>query len=919
MTSFRPFASPITIAILFIAINTFCSLTVKAVSALNVDAEHRLAWSTHEGPLIGNPNMRVAWTVDEWIGSAINFENVTPSVQCPPVQPNCTDPQKRVVFDISRLCNGETFEISARLYDITSGQGENFVYGNPGQYGGRFSCTGGPTPIATQQPLIVVPGILGSKMKGLYQGELVQYWTNFSSTGNPNVTSVRNLTLNTTSPYYRTGIFASDILREATIFNWPVIPVYQPLLTNLSNVGFNRPYDVARHFEQNQGCNYSLKNPNPELVPNLFVFPYDWRQSNDINAAQFKTYVRCVQYLYPSGTKVNVIAHSMGGLLVRRHILQARLDGEPHRLGKVITVASPFLGATDSTYKLYTGGELELMSIAVTPSSIQFLAPHFPSIHQLLPSRKYHQFRMGVIYERGDVDGNGISNEHYGYDRIAQLINSDFPVTLPGTTGRSFHDFAGQDDWRNDQSGIKYFHILGQQSELLTTDGLYVSWSTLCKRTGNRLTGCFRNRLYKPIKGRGDGTVSTLSTAFGWNNNSPEFPTSDLAPPGIRIFVRNSLVSGTDKQAEHTKMTQDAKVRDLIGYLLNVGQQPTFNSELFELFRPNSLTQNVIATPLSNDPAHYLTIAGQTQIAVSDLAGNTAAIENEFLRNDVPGLNGYEMVASNSVMLTFVTGTAYTAEFQAGSTPMDIELVTGTGNQTPISAVRYKDIDLPVNTRMRLTISQIGIVELRIDADNNGTYETVIAPTTNLSGSAASDTEPPTVNINAVASPGNTATVNITAEDFQSGVSKIWYSTDGVNFDQFTSPFNITLTSTPITIEAFADDTAGNRSGLVSRTISLSSTVIPVAECISVGPEGYRARFGYQNQTNSAVSVPVGLDNTFFPPPGNLGQVTTFQLGSVSNAFSVRMHKKSISWRLRGTDGLLRTATASKASTPLCQ
>lgn len=918
MNSFKLTPSLIMIAFVFIAVNALCSTTVKAVSGLHVDPERRLAWSEHTGSVIENPNVRVAWTVDEWIGSSINFENVTPIVQCRPDEPpNCANPRKRVVFDISRLCTGG-FEISARLYDITNGLGENFGYGNPGAYGGRFSCTGGPAPIPTQQPLIVVPGILGSRMRGLYQGELVQYWTNFSSTGDPNVTSVRNLTLNSASPYYRTGIFATDILREATIFNWPVASVYQPLLTNLSNAGFNRPYDAARHFEQNQGCHYSLKNPNPGLVPNLFVFPYDWRQSIDITAAAFKTYVRCVQYLYPSGTKVNVIAHSMGGLLVRRHILQANLDGEPHRLGKVITVASPFLGATDATYKLYTGGELEAFSLVVTPASMQFLAPHFPSIHQLLPSRKYHQFRKGFIYERGDVDGNGISNEHYEFDRIVQLLNADFP-TSPGTTGRSFHDFARQDDWRNDQNGIQHFHLIGEQSALLTTDGLFVSWSNLCKRTGNRLTGCFRNRKYTPIKGRGDGTVSTLSTAFGWNDD-PVFPTSDIAPPGMRIFVRSSLNASTDKQAaEHTKMTHDAKVRDLLGYLLDVSQQPTFNSELYELSRPNSAAQNTRITPLTNDPSHYLTIAGQTQIAVSDQAGNTAAIENGFLRNGVPGLNSYEMVASDSVMLTFATGTAYTTEFQAGATPMEIEFVTGIGNQLPTSAVRYKDIDLLVNTRVRLTISQTGVAELRIDADNNGTYETIIAPTSNLSGSAANDTEPPTVNINAFANQGNTATINISAEDFQSGVSKIWYSTDGINFDQFTAPFNMTLTSTPITIEAFADDNAANRAGLVSRTISLSSTVIPIAECISNGPEGYRARFGYQNQTSSAVSVPLGSDNTFFPPPGNLGQVTTFQPGSVSNAFSVRMQRKSISWRLRGTDGLLRTATASKLNTPLCQ
>jgi pimeloyl-ACP methyl ester carboxylesterase len=879
-------------------------LTELPPMTLYLDQQSRVVYSV--GYAAGEGG-RLYWTIDEPIITSTNFYTVAPAYQCPPNNTSCGSPPLEVNFDISRYCDGETHRLSAQA--LTAG----FSTVQRANGLSSFTCTGGGSslPLPSQLPVVVVPGIMGSVIKGPYQGDTVQYWTNFNLTG----TTVRNLTLDSTSSYYRTGLYASDVLRSVSIFN---IPVYEPLLTNLSGMGFNRPYSVSRHFEQNLGCDYSLKNPDLTLVPNLFVFPYDWRQDNNLTATKLKDYVRCVQQLYPPGTKVNVIAHSMGGLVVRRYIVQAQQNSEPHRLGKVITIASPFLGSAQATYQLYTGGNLERSSIALSPSSIQFLAPHFPSIHQLLPSRKYHQFRNGIIYERGDVDGNGISNEHYGFDRIVQPTNADFPATSPGTVGASFHDFVGQDDWRADQSGIKYFHVIGQQAELLTTDALYVSWSTLCKRTGNRLTGCFKNRRYMPVKGLGDGTVSTLSTAFGWNND-PVFPTSDLAPPGIRIFVRNSLNANTDNQADHTKMTQDVKVRDLIAYILNVGQQPILHGELFELFRPNSLAQNARMTPLSNDPSHYLTIAGQTQIAVSDQAGNTAAIENGFLRNDIPGLNSYEMVASDSVMLTFATGTAYTAEFQAGTTPMEIELVTGTGNQTPTSAVRYKDLDLPVNTHMRLTISQTGIAELRIDADNNGTYETLITPTVNLSGGAATDTEPPTVNINPVAGQGNTATVNITADDFQSGVNKIWYSTDGVSFDQFTAPFNITLTSTPITIEAFADDNAANRSGLVSRAVSLTSSVIPIADCISSGPDGYRAWFGFQNQTNSAVSVPVGLDNTFFPPPGNLGQITNFQTGSISRAFSVRMQRKSISWRLRGTDGLLRIATASKANTPLCQ
>lgn len=894
--------------------------SAPTASTLIINSQLRLAYSSHTGGWIDNANMRVGWTVDEWIGSSTNYHTLTPTVQCPPTDPNCTNPEKRVVFDISRFCDGQTHEISARLFNIFNGNGEFFSYLNPGFYGGRFSCTGGgdSLPAPNELPVIFVPGIMGSIMKGPYEGQTAQYWTNFAFTGNPAVSSVRNLTLDSSSPYFRAGIYASDVVRSVSIFNRPLVSVYEPLLTNLAGMGFNRPYDVQRHFEQNLGCNYSLKNSDVTQVPNLFVFPYDWRQDNHVTAGKFKNYVQCVQQLYPPGTKVNIIAHSMGGLVVRRYILRALENQEPTRIGKVITIASPFLGAPDATYKLYTGGDLDQSSIAVTPSSIHFLASHMSSLHQLLPSRKYHELRQGIIVERGDVDGNGIADEKYDFNRIVQLLNIDYPATLPGTRGASFHDFAGQDDWRSDQSGIKYFHIMGQQKQRLTTDGLYVSYSTRCRVTGNRLTGCFKNRRYTPKKGPGDQTVPTLSTSMGW---AGLVQSADLAPQGMRIFIRNSLDANGDKNAaEHTKLTQDERVRDLIASFLGVGQEPPYSNELFEISRPGSGAQSLgKAYSIDSEPSFYLTIAGQTEISVRDQIGNTAAIENGFLRNDVPRLNSYEMIASDTAMLTFSTNDSYTVEFLAGTTPIEIELIKGIGNEVPVAAIRYNNLDLLAGTRVRLTFSQGTSTEVRVDNDNDGTFETLVSPTVNLSGVAAGDYEPPAVTMNIIAEQGNTATVSIGAMDVQSGVNMIWYSLDGQSFDQYVSPFPVTLSANPLTIEAFAYDNAANRSGLISKTVSLSTSVVPIAECIEFSEGVYRAWFGYQNSTSAVVSIPAGANNMMLPLPGNKGQVTTFQAGSVTRAFSVSMREKRVEWRLQGNDGLLRSARASIASTPRCK
>jgi alpha-beta hydrolase superfamily lysophospholipase len=91
-------------------------------------------------------------------------------------------------------------------------------------------------------------------------------------------------------------------------------------------------------------CDTTQKDSNP----NLFVFAYDWRKSNEKNAVALKDYVGCVQQFY-SGTKVNILAHSMGGLLARRYILD---NPGTHNVDKLITIASPWLGARkDSCFR----------------------------------------------------------------------------------------------------------------------------------------------------------------------------------------------------------------------------------------------------------------------------------------------------------------------------------------------------------------------------------------------------------------------------------------------------------------------------------------------------------------------------------------------------------------------------------------
>ncbi len=91
----------------------------------------------------------------------------------------------------------------------------------------------------------------------------------------------------------------------------------------------------------------------------------------------------------------------------------------------------------------------------------------------------------------------------------------------------------------------------------------------------------------------------------------------------------------------------------------------------------------------------------------------------------------------------------------------------------------------------------------------------------------------------------------------------------------------------------------------------------PLLDCVSHSVPGYTiAFFGYTN-ANAALTVKVGKKNKFAPGAKNRGQPTQFQTGTNVDEFAVSFTSASLTWSLKGPDGVVRTVTAD-ASTPAC-
>lgn len=174
-------------------------------------------------------------------------------------------------------------------------------------------------PVRPLNPVIFLPGILGSK---LCDGSTV-VWGNVLNT----VRRFPDLEL-PLDP-------AANRLKPCGVLD--DVQVLGPLRAGIYNILFKTFADLG--FKEGQ---------------NLFVFDYDWRQSTLDNAARLAAFVAEIRARHgiPPEQRFNVVAHSMGGMVARIFVL--RHGGQRH-VERLVTVATPHFGSLNAFDTLLSG------------------------------------------------------------------------------------------------------------------------------------------------------------------------------------------------------------------------------------------------------------------------------------------------------------------------------------------------------------------------------------------------------------------------------------------------------------------------------------------------------------------------------------------------------------------------------------
>ncbi|WP_223787724.1 alpha/beta fold hydrolase [Marinicella meishanensis] len=245
-------------------------------------------------------------------------------------------------------------------------------------------------------PLVLIHGTMGSKLRFKDTGEEV-----WPGKINQLIFSNYHHLANAINPE-GTAVLAPDIESYDIFDAFSSIGIYDEIIETLTSYG-----------------GYQLGDVNdPQLGHrSLYVFHYDWRQDNVASAAQLAAFIEQILTKHSDVEAVDVVAHSMGGLILRyyqrfgsRDVLATlaadqRQDkqsnfqhlSQAHKVRHAIFLGTPQLGSVKSIKRLQRGFDFNLRNI---PVEVQVT---MPTVYQLLP-HPWHPWAVDDAGETLDLD-----------------------------------------------------------------------------------------------------------------------------------------------------------------------------------------------------------------------------------------------------------------------------------------------------------------------------------------------------------------------------------------------------------------------------------------------------------------------------------------------------------------------------------
>ena len=631
-------------------------------------------------------------------------------------------------------------------------------------------------PILKKNPVIIIPGILASYLNR-NDDEKTEVWMNLTKAlriGNDSYLDELSLDLLGLPDMSYPIMLPVDIFRKIEVSSFGNKIFFDGLIKQMEDSGY-------------------IENTD------LFVFPYDWRLNIVNSASDVYTPMltslkdKVDQVLVKTGAeKVDIVAHSMGGLLTKyyiKHFGEGKVD-------KFIDIATPHLGAPNTFSTLMSGDNLGIKFgwFGLNPAEIKKISQNMASVYQLLPSANYFDNSdkdySYYIDDMDDYDSDGVKGR-LSFEQSNNFLKNTGRNELLLDTAPNIH--TDLDTMNPADYGVKAYNIVGCGTP---TMGKFFS---LGKQNNN-------DPEFDIAYINGDGTVPIRS--------------AESLPALERYYVKN---------ANHPLMPSTPGVKELVTSILGDEQQ------YFDLSIHPNIIGETADCKLPNGT--FLSFHSPVAVNIFDAEGNHTGPNDEGeLEENIPDIT-YDIFENNKFVF-LPDG----VDYQVKLTAMDIgsfsshikKMVDG----EIISTSYFNDIKLASLDTKALVDYSISEPTITLDSVGDGINTETINPASVMAGDSLNDRTAPVTNL-VIIFPATTTedgfyegeiSFTFEAADTDSGILKIEYSLDNeFSYLEATSTIIISEIGTS-TIFYRSIDKAGNIENI--KQFDLVITPVPVDETV---------------------------------------------------------------------------------------
>lgn len=502
--------------------------------------------------------------------------------------------------------------------------------------------------VATTTPVIIVPGIMGTKLVDSSNSEV---WPNLSSM----LLSVDDsyldpLSLSNTGEQSGETITADSIVRDTGGNDF-----FNGLFSSFSSNDFIEDEDI-------------------------FEYPYDWRMDIESSALKLKEKIEAIK-AQRGVEKVNLVAHSMGGLVTKKYIKDFGGDS----IDTFIDVGTPHTGAP-KTFKILNYGDNLDASIlfklfGLNSNKIKEISQNMPAVYQLLPSQKYFDNADPNYYVWNGVNGSN----RMTFAQTGDYLKAEGRNNALVDRAKAFHEEI--DNLNPSDYGVETYNIVGCGTP--TIGQFYI------------LEGG-EHPIYNIKMINGDGTVPLKS--------------AEALTASTTYYVKN---------AQHALMPSTSGVKELITHLVST------STNLFDLSPYSNLSNSSNGCTIPD--GRLVSFHSPIELHIYDTSGNhTGPDDNGDIENEVAGVI-YEVIGDNKFAF-LPNGVEYTVKGEATSEgSFDVRIQEVVGGEVATTTV-FADIPLTLTTQTEFTIGASIPTQITLDTNNDGVFEQDYPVSTTTSG-----------------------------------------------------------------------------------------------------------------------------------------------------------------------------------------